>query len=127
MKKTIFLFYSTTILWLLISPCNAKFDKQGYDWFKKHYGELKEADNPLATRAEAVFKRVLAVADKRALRPPQLLLIPVVSDPWAASLADGTVLLNRKAILFIFRHTLIFRLHRLPPENIQMRWLYLKI
>jgi len=98
MKKAIFLFYFTTILWLFISPCNAKSDKQDYTWCKKHYGELTAADNPFVARAEAVFKRVVAVADKRALRPPQLLLIPIVSDPWAASLADGTILLNQKAL-----------------------------
>ena len=104
MKKTIFLFYFTTVLWLFISPCSAKSHKQDYTWFKKQYGELKEADNPLVARAKAVFKRVATVADKRALRPPKLLVIPIVRDPWAASLRDGTILLNKKALERCYHH-----------------------
>ena len=104
MKKIIFLSYLTTVLWILISPCSAKSDKQDYTWCKKHYGELTAADNPLAARAKAVFKRVVAVADKRALRPPKLLVIPIVSDPWAASLGDGSILLNRKALERCYHH-----------------------
>jgi len=98
MKKAIFLLYFITVLWLFVSPSSAKSDKPNYDWCKKQYRELKEAGNPLVKRAKAVFKRVVAVADKRALRPPKLLLIPIVSDPWAASFGDGTVLLNKKAL-----------------------------
>lgn len=98
MKKLVFSICITSLLGFSSLPSNATTHNQNYHWCKKHYGELSATEQPLVTRAKAVFKRVAAVADKRAHRPPRLLITPIASEPWAASLGDGTILLNRHGL-----------------------------
>ncbi len=98
MRHKILTFSIAIIIGIVVSLGNAKTPNQNYHWCKTHYGELTAAEQPLVTRAKAVFDRVAAVADKRAQRPPRLLITPIASEPWAASLGDGTILLNRHGL-----------------------------
>ncbi len=72
-------------------------------WWAHVYGALTEKENPLVGRVQRVFKRVLASADKRANRFPRLMVLRGAGDPWALSLADGSVILTQKAMEFCYR------------------------
>ncbi len=53
---------------------------------------------PLNQRAQAVFERVQAVADKHQQRFPYLVIIKNTRDPLALALPDGSVILSQQAI-----------------------------
>ncbi|MDM8543601.1 M48 family metalloprotease [Desulfococcaceae bacterium HSG9] len=83
----------------VLTPCSASEPEQyGAWWVKNHGGALTPQDHPLVARAETVFERVLAVADKKASRYPNLVIIPQSKDPWAISLKDGTIILTQKGL-----------------------------
>lgn len=67
-------------------------------WLVDIGGELSSEDCPRIESVRAVFERVRAAADKRANRPPKLLLIRETDDPWIMCLKDGTVVLTMKGI-----------------------------
>ncbi|MBF0345295.1 MAG: M48 family metalloprotease [Nitrospirae bacterium] len=67
-------------------------------WIKNHGGVIDARDNPLVTRAERVFDKVVASADKRGNRLPRLFVIKAKGDPWALSLPDGGILLTEGAL-----------------------------
>lgn len=69
------------------------------------YGSLSESDTPLVPRALSVFRQVMAAADKRANRPPELLMIREADDPWVMSLADGSIVLTQKGLEICYQDT----------------------
>jgi Zn-dependent protease with chaperone function len=62
---------------------------------------LDQAD-PSSIRAQAVFIKVLAAADKRPGPTPELVILGEDGFPWARSLPDGTILLTRGALKIAF-------------------------
>lgn len=52
----------------------------------------------LISRAQDVFRRVKATADKKASRPPSLKISPGPDIPWAEAQKDGTIVLSTKAL-----------------------------
>lgn len=78
-------------------------------WWEKNHGRLTAVDEPLVTRAEAVFSRMVAAADSASARSPRLLVLKENRDPWAAAIPDGTVLLSRGALAICYRGV--------PPEK----------
>lgn len=71
-------------------------------WWLDNYGAVDPAKDPRAARAQALFDRVSAAADKRDNRLPRLALIGAAGDPYAVALPDGTILLTRGALDFCY-------------------------
>src|SRR3972149_8871797 len=90
----------TTIFFLLTNVSFADDPGRRSYWLNK-YGKAKEPAS--TTRAYEVFKTVLAAADRRAEIVPELYIISYDGNPWAQSLADGSVILTKKAIDFCYR------------------------
>jgi tetratricopeptide (TPR) repeat protein len=67
-------------------------------WWIQNYGVLTSSEEPLIQRAEKVFERVVAAADKKGNRVPRLLIVPGEGNPYALALQDGTILLTRKGL-----------------------------
>lgn len=63
-------------------------------WWLKTYGGLTAKDEPLVERAEQVFDKVAAAADKNAKRFPRLVVVNYAHDPYAASIQDGSIILT---------------------------------
>lgn len=72
-------------------------------WLRSVYGELPPS-HPLFQSACDIFKRVMAVADKRSARLPELMIIQEAKDPWALCLEDGTVILTQKALEICYQN-----------------------
>ncbi len=72
--------------------------KKHIKWLLGIYGELTPADSPYVTRVHDIFDRVRAVADKRANRPPELIIIREADYPWTMCLEDGTIVLTQKCM-----------------------------
>ena len=86
---------------LLISAsfCLAESPKEHASWWIEAFGAVSpDAGNIHAKRALAVFERVSAAADKRANRPPRLVIVRKKAEPFAAALPDGSVILSLKAL-----------------------------
>jgi len=74
-------------------------DRRDYAaFYVGRYGEVAAIDDPRVARAEAVFQRVLAAADKKANRFPRLVMLQSGGEPWALSLPDGSVLVTQGAL-----------------------------
>jgi len=71
--------------------------KELIKWLRDIYGELSPS-HPLVPKARDIFERVMAAADKRAARLPELMIIQEAKDPWAMCLENGTVILTQKAL-----------------------------
>jgi tetratricopeptide (TPR) repeat protein len=76
--------------------------KSSASWWIATYGLMDPADS-LARRAQEVFRRVGAAADKRSNRLPKLVLLRRPVEPQSKALPDGSVLLNRAAIELCYR------------------------
>ena len=61
-------------------------------------GQSSANDQPLIAKAQAVFARVAAAADKPGDRYPTLVIAPEKDDIWAKSLEDGRVVLSQRAL-----------------------------
>lgn len=72
-------------------------------WLIRNFGMLSSEENPLVSRVEAVFERVLAAADKRSNRRPKLVIIREAGDPWVLCGDDGTVVLTQIAMEICYR------------------------
>jgi len=72
-------------------------------WLIRNFGILSSGENPLVSKAEAVFERVLAAADKRSNRRPKLVIIREAGDPWVLCGDDGTVVLTQKAMEICYK------------------------
>ncbi|OQY56295.1 MAG: hypothetical protein B6245_18620 [Desulfobacteraceae bacterium 4572_88] len=106
MRKSAFTAIHVGLL-LLISPVfTFASSPEGHKeyWISIH-GALSEKDHPLVSEVRKVFDRVLAAADKRASRFPNLVILRQAGNPWAMSLKDGTVLLTQKAMELCYRDT----------------------
>jgi tetratricopeptide (TPR) repeat protein len=98
--------FKTLILIVFISFCSINpavgksLLKQYTPWWEK--AGVDSENDPLVKRAEMIFSRVSAVADKRASRPPRLV---VVKDPlknWVVTLANGTIIIRYKTLEILF-------------------------
>lgn len=68
---------------------------QSITYWKPHV--LSPENNPLAATAQAVFSVLLRTWDRSRLEP-KLFVVDSTAGPWAASLADGNILISRAAI-----------------------------
>jgi len=78
------------------------------DWYLRHYGAAAAAgaeEAALVARAERVFARVRAVADRKAGRGPRLLVIDRRAGLGAQALPDGTIVLDPGLLRFCFGPT----------------------
>lgn len=66
-------------------------------------GKSSAKDQPLIAKAQAVFARVAAAADKPGDRYPTLVIASEKDDIWAKSLEDGRVVLSQKALEICYR------------------------
>ena len=66
-------------------------------------GQSSANDQPLIAKAQAVFARVAAAADKPGDRYPTLVIASEKDDIWAKSLEDGRVVLSQKALEVCYR------------------------
>src|SRR3990170_3127178 len=88
------------IFYVLVSVSAAEDLGQKNYWLSR-YKEISEG--ALVTRANTVFHKVLSAADKRPGVEPSFHIIEFDNLPWAQSLADGTILMTRKALEFCYR------------------------
>lgn len=77
--------------------------KDQRQWWIDHYGLVDARTEPLMARAEEVFRRVAAAADKKGNRPPKLVVIGGKGDPYALTLRDGSVVLTRESLRICYR------------------------
>ncbi len=68
---------------------------QSITYWKPHV--LSPENNPLAAKAQTVFSVLLRAWDRSRLAP-KLFVVDSTAGPWAASLADGNILISRDAI-----------------------------
>lgn len=104
MKKPVFIVILMVIFsGLRFAPAYAD-DRDYAAWWVKSYGAVDGKGDPLAARAEKVFEKVRAAADKRSDRFPELLIINVHGDPWALSIKDGHVIITRGALEICYKN-----------------------
>lgn len=72
-------------------------------WWVAAYGVADAGADPLVKRAERVFARVCAAADKKANRFPRLVVIRCAGNPWALAIKDGSVILTSGALKLCYR------------------------
>ena len=78
----------------VIAPAHAGDGRESAVWWVKTYGGLLAKDEPLVGRAEQVFDKVAAAADKNTKRFPRLVVVNYAFDPYAASIQDGSIILT---------------------------------
>ena len=78
----------------MITSVNAGVGKANAVWWVKTYGGVSAKDEPLVARAERIFDRVAAAADKNSKRFPRLVVVNYAYDPYAASIQDGSIILT---------------------------------
>lgn len=90
------------ILCVILFPGLSAFaeDKSERKYWLDKYGETEK--NEFSQRANEVFHRVLAASDRRVGVEPALYIINYDGLPWAQSLADGSVMVTRKALQFCY-------------------------
>jgi tetratricopeptide (TPR) repeat protein len=71
--------------------------KNSASWWIGTYGAM-DGSHPLARRAQDVFRRVAAAADKRGSRLPKLVLLRRPGGPQGFALPDGSVVVTRAAL-----------------------------
>jgi tetratricopeptide (TPR) repeat protein len=81
-------------VFVLASLAYAEDVKDSAAWWLKSYGGVTAKDEPLVDRAERIFERVAAAADKNGKRFPRLVVINYAYDPYAASIRDGSIILT---------------------------------
>lgn len=107
MQKTAIL--TAMILITLTNPRFCQADPRDYhQWWRDRHGEVITGE--LAQRAQTVFKRVLAAADKRDGSVPRLMILgdkqkDRIQAPWALCIKDDTVLLSLKALKLCYHNT----------------------
>lgn len=77
--------------------------RESASWWIRNYGAVTAGDDPLAARAEKVFEKVLAVADKKGNRLPRLVIIHQGSDPYAVAIQDGSIILTQTGLSICYR------------------------
>ena len=90
------LFLLTTLSPLQAKPLAPPDDpRQSITYWQKH--SISAAEDSLVVMAQGVFKVLLRAWDNSRLEP-NLYVVKSSAGPWAASLADGNILLSRAAI-----------------------------
>jgi tetratricopeptide (TPR) repeat protein len=72
-------------------------------WWIDNHNVVDKKLNPLVEKAEKVFERVLASADKRSNLFPRLVVIKGRGEPWALAIPDGTVILTEGALNLCYK------------------------
>jgi len=76
----------------------ADVSKDQRQWWIDHYGLIDAKSEPLVARAEQVFKRVAAAADKKGNWLPKLVVVGGKGDPYALAIRDGSVILTLEGL-----------------------------
>jgi tetratricopeptide (TPR) repeat protein len=79
-------------------------EKDHVSWWVRQYGLVDAIQQPRAIRAERIFERLAATADKRANRVPRLAVLDADGNPFAMALPDGTILLTRGALRICYQN-----------------------
>jgi len=77
--------------------------KDNVQFYLEKYGRANP-QNSYVQQAEAVFKRVVAVADRKHHRYPQLAIINSPADPWAIALPDGYIVIASKTLDICYKN-----------------------
>ncbi len=78
--------------------------KDQRQWWIDHYGLIDAKKEPLVARAEKIFDRVAAAADKKGNRLPRLVVIGGSGDPYALAIRDGSVILTLEGLKICYRN-----------------------
>jgi tetratricopeptide (TPR) repeat protein len=90
---------------LICTPVAAEeIAKDQRQWWIDHYGLVEARTEPLVARAEEIFSRVTAAADKKGNRLPKLVVIGGKGDPYALTLRDGSVILTLEGLRICYRN-----------------------
>ncbi len=100
MKKVILLLI---FLYSSVSPAHADSPRDFASWWIKNYGVVDSKMDPLVGRAEKIFERVSAAADKMGSRFPRLVIINANGDPYAQVIKDGSVILTHGGLKICYR------------------------
>ncbi len=85
-------------LWLIpLEPVSAQNPGAAQDFINR-FGVITADQNTRVNRAQQVFKNLRRVADKKAKYTPRLIVVNSDKEPWAIALADGHIVLSRKAL-----------------------------
>ena len=86
----------------LTSHSNSEDPRSSSEFYIEAFGRLSEQESPQIKRVDAVFERLLRVANKAQAKDPELLLINSDNWPWAVALPDNTVVLSKGVIQFCY-------------------------
>ncbi len=90
-------------VWTATASANLTDPKSGASFYVETYGLVSPEEEPLVATANAVFERVLQVADRKASRNPGLRIVNSDGQPWAIALPDGYIILSRGALKVCFQ------------------------
>jgi len=96
-------FILIVFLSLVVASAYADNPKDYASWWIKNYGVVDSKMDPLVARAEKVFERVSAAADKMGNRFPRLVIINGSGDPYAQVIKDGSVILTHGGLKICYK------------------------
>lgn len=99
----IFFMFATCLCIAMTTTAYATDGRDSAAWWLKSYGGVTAKDEPLVGRAERIFERVAAAADKNGKRFPRLVVINYAYDPYAASIQDGSIILTLGGLKLCYR------------------------
>ncbi len=79
--------------------------KDQRQWWIDHYGLVDAKHEPLVARAEKIFSRVAAAADKKSNWLPKMVVIGGTGDPYALTLRDGSLILTLEGLKICYANT----------------------
>jgi len=97
-KLSLTILFLSACLLVIYTTGSAAEDRANIGYWLTHHKQVRKG--PLYERTMRVFKRVLAAADRRKGVEPRLYIIDYMGLPWAQSLADGSIVLTKKAVDF---------------------------
>jgi predicted Zn-dependent protease len=77
--------------------------KDNVQFYLEKYGRA-DPQHEYVQRAETVFKRIVAVADKKHHRYPQLAIVKSPANPWAIALPDGYIVIGSKTLEICYKN-----------------------
>ena len=96
-------FIVIALLLLVAHSAHADNPKDYASWWIKNYGVVDSKMDPLVSRAEKVFERVSAAADKMGNRFPRFIIINASGDPYAQVIKDGSVILTHGGLKICYK------------------------